>query len=211
MKKASFTLLLILLLSMVGIEARADGSCGDGVTWAFSDGTLTISKTGSGSGKMTDFYYEKEAPWYSYNLVIRTIVINEGVTSIAGNAFIYCSAVTSVTIRNSVTSIGNNAFGECSSLSSITIPNSVTSIGEWAFYECSGLTSVTIGNSVTSIGSYAFCCYGLTSVKVLNPRPVYIDSVVFTNRKNATLYVPRGSKKAYQTANYWKEFKEIEE
>ena len=148
---------------------------------------------------------------FDYCSGLISVTIGNSVTSIGGSAFWRCSSLTSVTIGNSVTSIGNNAFGECSSLSSITIPNSVTSIGEWAFYECSGLTSVTIGNSVTSIGSYAFCCYGLTSVKVLNPRPVYIDSVVFTNRKNATLYVPRGSKKAYQTANYWKEFKEIEE
>ena len=31
------------------------------------------------------------------------------------------------------------------------------------------------------------------------------------NRKNATLYVPLGSKEAYQAADYWKDFKEIVE
>ena len=41
--------------------------------------------------------------------------------------------------------------------------------------------------------------------------PVSISSLVFTNRKNATLYVPKGSKQAYENANYWKEFKEIVE
>jgi hypothetical protein len=41
--------------------------------------------------------------------------------------------------------------------------------------------------------------------------PLTIDSETFTNRADATLYVPKGSKGAYQTANYWKEFKAIKE
>ena len=52
-------------------------------------------------------------------------------------------------------------------------------------------------------------CTGLTSVTVENPTPVTIDSYTFTNRANATLYVPYGSKSAYENANYWKEFKQI--
>ena len=63
---------------------------------------------------------------------------------------------------------------------------------------------------MTTIDYMAFgYCTGLTSVTVLNPTPVAITQNVFTNRKNATLYVPQGSKSAYQAANYWKEFKEI--
>ena len=94
----------------------------------------------------------------------------------------------------------------------MTIPNSVTSIGESAFYGCSGLTSVTIPNSVTSIGRDAFrWCNGLTSVKVGMETPLSISSSTFSNRANAILYVPRGSKEAYETADYWKEFKEIVE
>ena len=133
------------------------------------------------------------------------------VTSIGERAFYECYGLTSVTIGNSVTSIGNYAFYFCYRLTSITIPNSVTSIGNYAFYDC-GLTSIEIPNSVTSIGEGAFdWCTSLTSVTVLNPTPVVIAEDVFTNRTNAILYVPEGSKSAYQTADYWKEFKEIVE
>jgi hypothetical protein len=39
--------------------------------------------------------------------------------------------------------------------------------------------------------------------------PLFINSSTFSNRTSATLYVPNGSKGAYETADYWKEFKEI--
>ena len=50
--------------------------------------------------------------------------------------------IKSVIINNGITSIGEEAFRDCSSLTSITIPNSVTSIGSEAFYECSSLENV---------------------------------------------------------------------
>lgn len=79
-----------------------------------------------------------------------------------------------------------------------------------------GLITKESGRAFTNLfdsrqrGDYAFeWCKSLTSVTVLNPTPVAIDQYVFSNRNNATLYVPMGSKSAYQAANYWKEFKAI--
>ena len=141
---------------------------------------------------------------------LTSVTIPSSVTSIGNWAFYYCEGLTSVTIPNSVKSIGNYAFMGCTGLASVTIPNSVTSIGRSAFNSCKGLTSITIPSSVTSIGDYAFAwCYNLTSVTVENPNPVTIEQYTFSNRANATLYVPSGSKSAYQAADYWKEFKEI--
>ena len=139
-----------------------------------------------------------------------SITIPNSVTSIGELAFHGCSSLTSITIPNSVTSIGEQAFRYCSGLTSVTIPNSVTSLGSNAFSGCTGLTSVTIGNGVTSIGYLAFyACSNLTSVKVDIETPLSIDSDTFSNRANATLYVPADSKAAYETANYWKQFKNI--
>ena len=139
-----------------------------------------------------------------------SITIPSSVTSIWDDAFHGCEGLTSITIPESVTSIGTYAFEYCSGLTSVTIPNSVTSIGDQAFCNCSGLTSITIPSSVTSIGKWAFRnCSGLTSVTVENPTPVTIEYFTFTNRSNATLYVPLGSKSAYQAEQHWKDFKEI--
>jgi hypothetical protein len=143
---------------------------------------------------------------------LTSVAIPNSVTTIGGYAFSGCSSLTSVTIPNSVTIIGTHAFQNCSSLTTVTIPNSVTIIGTYAFQNCSSLTSVTIPNSVTSIGQSAFQnCTSLTYVKVGMERPVSITSGTFSNRANATLYVPRGSKNAYKAASYWKQFKEIVE
>ena len=143
---------------------------------------------------------------------LASVVIPNSVTSIGNYAFQNCSTLTSVSISKSLTSIGEYVFRGCSGLVSVSIPNSVTSIGAGAFYECDGLTFVSIPNRVTSIGKYAFAgCTNLTSVRVEATTPITIDSYVFSNRANATLYVPSGCKSSYETANYWKEFKEIVE
>ena len=141
----------------------------------------------------------------------KNTIIPNSVTSIARSAFAGCSGLTSVSIPNSVTLIGEYAFSDCSGLTSITIPNSVTLIGKYAFCRCSSLTSITIPNSVTSIGYGAFYdCSGLASVIVEWETPIS-SNIFFSNCAKATLYVPTGTKAAYEAANYWKVFKEIVE
>ena len=98
---------------------------------------------------------------------VKSVVIENGVTSIGDYAFRGCSSLTSIEIPSSVTSIGDATFYECRSLTSIEIPGSVTSIGDATFYECRSLTSIKIPNSVTSIGNSAFRgCRSLTSMEI---------------------------------------------
>ena len=117
-----------------------------------------------------------------------------------------------MTIPNSVTYIGYWAFKGCSSLTSVTIPNSVTSIGKYAFYDCSSLTSVTIPNSVTYIGDYAFFDCPLRTIYIqriapLECSPDFGDDVL----QYAVLYVPTGTKTAYEKVDPWRNFWNIEE
>lgn len=104
-------------------EADLSGTCGkvdtsaglngSEVTWAVTKSTgssdydvLTIS----GSGEMMD-YKNNNLPWNDICNVIKTIVIEEGVTHIGKYAFHDFVNVTSdITIPASVTSIGDNAF-----------------------------------------------------------------------------------------------------
>ena len=143
---------------------------------------------------------------------LTSITIPNSVTSIGADAFCYCSSLTSVTILNSVTSIGNNAFRVCWSLTSVTIGSGVTSIGDFAFYSCSSLTSITIPNSVTSIGNSAFeSCRSLTSIKSLAEVPPALggDAFYYVSKK-IPVYVPCSSVSAYQSAEGWKDFTNIQ-
>ena len=120
--------------------------------------------------------------------------------------------ITDLIIPNNMTSIGDYAFSGCSGLTTITIPNSMSSIGNYSFENCSGLTTITIPNSMTSIGASAFSgCSGLTSVKVYAKTPPTAGSSAFPTNQAITLYVPRGIKAAYETANVWKDFGSIVE
>ena len=196
MKNHRFSILLILLVSMISTKAFADasGKCGDNLTWTYVEATHTL--TISGSGAMHDYYYSyssTRSPWYNYSEMIKKAVIEGGVTSIGNCAFYKCTGLTSVTIPNSVTSIGLDAFsgtawydnqpdglvyagkvayeykGTMPENTNLAIKEGTLGIADGAFYYCSGLTSITIPNSVTSIGDYAFgYCSGLTSVTIPN-------------------------------------------
>ena len=113
-------------------------------------------------------------------------------------------------IPDDVTEIGNNAFWGRWGMETMNIPESVTSIGAYAFAYSISLNKIIIPAGVESIGEGAFAeCNALTAVHVGNPVPVEIEENTFSNRSNATLYVPSGSVAAYKEAAYWQEFKEI--
>ncbi len=116
------------------LVTAASGSCGANVQWAFAGDTLTIS----GTGPMDDYKWDDDSrkynmPWRDLSRQVKTIVIQNGVTSIGEEAFDGCANLTQVTIPNSVTSIGDGAFYDCASLRSVTFPAGVTSVGRDTF------------------------------------------------------------------------------
>lgn len=62
--------------------------------------------------------------------------------SYAHNLYLNDELLTNLAIPSSVTSIAADAFSYCTSLTSITIPSSVTSIGSDAFWGCTSLANV---------------------------------------------------------------------
>ena len=149
------------------LTSPTSGSCGTQVTWEVtqSEGSSTYDVlTISGSGPMKDNYH----PWGNYQTTIKTIVINEGVTTIGKYAFYqWYDAVTSVTIPSTVTTIRDYAFYSCKSLASVTFAegSQLETIETSAFASCTSLASITIPSTVTTIGDIVFkSCESLASV-----------------------------------------------
>ncbi|MCR4805903.1 MAG: leucine-rich repeat domain-containing protein [Clostridia bacterium] len=127
-----------------GAEVIASGSCGTSARWSLDgDGTLTVS----GSGYMDDYMTVNingwnYAPWHSYNSLIKSVVIEEGIGG-----------------------IGSCAFRECRNLESLVMPDSLIYANEYAFYHCSSLKDITWGKGLTFLGWDSFNgCYSLESV-----------------------------------------------
>ena len=211
MKKRLLSILLaaVMVLTMLPLGlvetawAASSGTCGDKLTWSLSDdGTLTIS----GTGKMKDYgdnYGMSVAPWYVGSSQVKTVIIEDGVTSIGDRAFDGCTKLTRVVIPDSVTSIGYGSFRGCYSLPSVAIPDSVTSIGDSAFAYCKVLTGITLSGSVTSIGSCAFqSCDSLTSVTMQNGVTDIGDNA-FTYCKNLTSVTIPNSVKTIGTSAFY--------
>ena len=130
-----------------------------------------------------------------------------GVTSIGNAVFNSCKSLTTITIPASVTSIGNIAFQACSGLRTITILGSVTIIETQAFYDCSSLTSITIPEGITRIKGSAFeNCSSLTTMTILATTPPILGDIYAISTATTTIYIPKGTLNAYQTATNWGNF-----
>ena len=122
------------------------GTCGETLTWKLtgsdSDRTLTVSGTGS----MTDFVLsgENSAPWSSKRDSIKTIIVEDGATSLGSAAFYNCTKVSSITLPDSLKTINNDAFMNCEALGEIKLPEGLESLGSNAFKNCKSLSSIDV-------------------------------------------------------------------
>ncbi len=175
----------------------------------------------------------KEAFFDCSNLI--SVTLSEGIRSVGERAFASCESLKSITFPSGITSIGSYAFGACTGLESIILPDKYMEIEKKAFAYCSSLKSITI--PVTFIDEDTFLgCENLTSITLSSkidgiqiydrafgdcPRiadihcrtkvpPRIVNQSVFTNY-DAIVYVPVGSKAAYDKAEYWKNFLDIVE
>ena len=169
MKKAILTTLVILSLTFiifgmtltVSAGEIVEGECGavgNNLMWSLNTqtGTLTIS----GQGDMADYYNDymngQGGPWFQYRDIIKSIVIENGVTSIGNNAFLGIKGVKELRLPDSVLKIGNYAFAACTGLRRVNVGNGVQRIGYYAFQHCWNIYSLTLGNGVSEIDTGAF-------------------------------------------------------
>ena len=105
------------------------------------------------------------------NDTITSVVIPEGVITIAKYAFYNCSALTDVVLPESCEVISNYAFANCKQLVNINLDD-VKVISDYVFENNASLTCIDLGginlSGVYAIGKNAFSGSRLTDVKLTN-------------------------------------------
>ena len=211
MKKRLLVTVLMLLLAFSFLtafpaSAAETGGAWGNLTWKFdeSSGTLTISGQGAMIGAVN-------FDWHAYRNSTKTLVIGEGVTSVAEGAFIGYTALTSVSLPSTmrtiginafqncgltqidlknVTAIKSNAFTGCGMLSAVTIPAGVKTLERGAFSHCINLASVTLPEGLTKIDSDVFSlCQNLTAIDLPDALTV-IESGAFSSTGLTEITLP---------------------
>ena len=146
------------------------------------------------------------------NTALTSIVIPEGVTTIGASAFSGCTILTNVETPSTLTTIGSDAFSGCTKLARVILSEGLVSIESNAFKQCKALTKIRIPSTVTTLATQAFYqSTALVKVAVDFTTPITIKNNVFSNRKNATLYVPEGCTGIFAETSIWNEFKNVVE
>ena len=168
MKKIVSMLLSVVMLCSVtaGLNLTAYaaeiGDWSDTIKYSYDENTGKLTLSGQGVLRpCADFSYSTGFGMYD----VRSVVIQEGITSISDDVFASYDNLQSVKMPKGMLSIGDSAFSNCNNLSSIVISDSVTNIGSCAFEGCISLQSVMLPNSLLSISDYTFSgCDSLQSV-----------------------------------------------
>jgi len=149
-------------------ELAESGKCGDNITWQFdrATGSLVLSGTGPMPSYNTNTSWNVfHSPFYR-SAEIKSVTINEGITTVGNCSFSSCSQLSSVSIPDSVTEIGSGAFNY-SGITYFKSGKNVETIGGDAFYSCKELTDVVLNEGLKTIsGSVFHACSSLKRVTI---------------------------------------------
>ena len=139
-KKLLFAIVLTLVLCLAcaicaGAETQNGNFGKDYPDLSWSLDTETGVLTVSGTGRMPDYTDSLALPWSSLRSQIKSVIIEDGITSVGEKAFYSHTYLTEVSFPESLTEIGNLAFYECK-ISEIYIPKRVNKIAVRAFSMC---------------------------------------------------------------------------
>ncbi|MCL2328902.1 MAG: leucine-rich repeat domain-containing protein [Bacteroidetes bacterium] len=145
---------------------------------------------------------------------LTSVTVPKSVTSIGSYTFNYCNSLVSIEVNSenaNYTSVDGVLFDKnkttlicypSNKAGDYIIPEGVKRLNSYAFANCNNLVSVTIPSSVTEIELTVFSgCNSLNTIVNLNPQPVYVEREIL--KSGIRLYVPAGSKAAYQNTSYW--------
>ena len=162
---------------------------------------------------------------------ITKLTVGEGVKSFPGNFMQYSGGLTEIVWHDGVTTLGGNAFDGCTALTTVTpslTPSALTTVSSWAFYNCpllegeislgfngpvtlsgernfqyvkatrvalgpgvttipsyfcqgdSAMTELSLGENITSIGAYAFdSCGAIRGTVTLPPGLTSVGNYAF--------------------------------
>ena len=187
---------IIIPESVKSIGRGAFGACSDLKKLTIEDGETQLWLD-------YNYYHISSSPFEQnvsegmfYDCPLETVYVgrNFDVYSHAGMAFKDIETITDAVIGNNVTIMDGNMFRNCTNLTNLTIGSSVAEISESALEGCSNIKKI----------------------QALNPIPPVINTTnqdCFSNSTfiDAIVYVPKGSLSAYQNADVWKKFWNLQE
>ncbi len=98
---------------------------------------------------------------------LRNVELCEGLESIYGSAFAWCTSLERIRIPSTVKGIDDDAFWGCSQLMNVELREGLKRIGTCAFAECTSLASIVIPSTIKVIDCEAFGgCSQLRSVEL---------------------------------------------
>lgn len=126
--------------------------------WSYDNATQELRISGSGSIPTDNL------PWRDYESSIKSIIIEEGITSIDEFVFNDLVSLTNVSFPSTLTRIGNFAFDGCHSLTTVNFPVNLIQLGDCAFRDCSFLQDVKLPNNLRIMGTN---CFKGTAIKTI--------------------------------------------
>ncbi len=148
----------LIIISLFNVSAKSQKLkvTENGITWTLYDnGELVVSGKGE-IKKLPSELDEKDEEMYRGLYDVKSLQIEEGITSIAEEIFYDAKNLEKAEIADSVTYIGKCAFEECRKLKYVKLPKGLKAISGGIFDDCRALEKVTMPDSYTEIESYAF-------------------------------------------------------
>ena len=216
---------ILFIISILPYVAHADAVQIGSLWYNLDESTMTAEVTSSGGDSYSgDIVIPSTVPYNGttfsvksiganafYNLSLHSVTIEDGLETIGDFAFWDSDGIYELVLPSTLKTIGEQAF-TYAYIPTLVLPEGLISIGPNAFANCPHLQKVVLPSSLTSIGDYVFSgCSKLRSIVSHISSPFEISTNAFSGIYEVTLYVPDGTKSAYQTTTGWDRFADIVE